>query len=39
MTIKAKAAVARESPTEPPKLIFPAMVIGVAGRRIASAPS
>lgn len=36
MTIKAKAAVARESPTEPPRLILPAMVIVVADERIDS---
>jgi hypothetical protein len=37
MTIKAKAAVARDRPTEPPKLSFPAIVIGLAERRIAPA--
>jgi hypothetical protein len=37
ITIKAKAAVAKERATEPPKLIFPAIVIALAERRIASA--
>jgi hypothetical protein len=35
MTIKAKAAVARESPTDPPRLIFPAIDIGLVGQSIA----